>query len=158
MNTGISSSRYATALLRYVDETGNGQAVYDQILQILKDPDSMPRRLEPDLARFVKLLVKNKRMEYVKQIFHRYMEMYNASRGRRLVTLKTAVPAPDLCKQVKDMLQQRLGGEVLLDAEVDPSLIGGFVLIIDDKLLDASVSRQLEEIRRQYMDKNKRIV
>ena len=80
MNTGIISSRYAMALLRYVDETGNGQAVYDQILQILKDPDSMPRRLEPDLARFVKLLVKNKRMEYVKQIFHRYMEMYNSSR------------------------------------------------------------------------------
>ncbi len=158
MNTGIISSRYAMALLRYVDETGNGQAVYDQILQILKDPDSMPRRLEPDLARFVKLLVKNKRMEYVKQIFHRYMEMYNSSRGRRLVTLKTAVPAPDLCKRVKDMLQQRLGGEILLDAEVDPSLIGGFVLIIDDMLLDASVSHQLDEIRRQYMDKNKRIV
>ena len=87
-----------------------------------------------------------------------YMEMYNASRGRRLVTLKTAVPAPDLCEQVKDMLQGRLGGEVVLNAEVDPALIGGFILIIDDKLLDASVSRQLEEIRRQFMDKNKRIV
>jgi F-type H+-transporting ATPase subunit delta len=56
------------------------------------------------------------------------------------------------------MLQGRLGGEVVLNAEVDPALIGGFILIIDDKLLDASVSRQLEEIRRQFMDKNKRIV
>ena len=45
-----------------------------------------------------------------------------------------------------------------MEAEVDPSLIGGFTLSVDDKLLDASVSRQLEEIRRQLMEKNKRIV
>jgi F-type H+-transporting ATPase subunit delta len=158
MNTGIISSRYARALLRYVDETGNGQAVYDQVVQILKSPDSTPRKLQPELTRLVRLLVKNKRMENVRQILHRFTEMYNASRGRRLVTLRTAVPAPELETQVKEMLQERLGGEIILEAEVDPALIGGFILIIDDKLLDASVSSQLEEIRRQFKDKNKRIV
>ena len=158
MNTGIISSRYAKALLRLVDETGNGQAVYDQVRQILKDPDSMPKELEPELSRFVALLVRNKRLEYVKQILHRFTELYDASRGRRLVSLRTAVPAPEMERRIKDLLQARLGGEVILTAEVDPSLIGGFTLTIDDKLLDASVSRQLEEIRRQLMDKNKRIV
>lgn len=158
MNTGIISSRYAKALLRLVDETGNGQAVYDQVRQILKDPDSMPKELEPELSRFVALLVRNKRLEYVKQILHRFTELYDASRGRRLVTLRTAVPAPEMEQRIKDLLQARLGGEVILTTEVDPSLIGGFTLTIDDKLLDASVSRQLEEIRRQLMDKNKRIV
>lgn len=158
MNTGIISSRYAKALLRLVDETGNGQAVYDQVRQILKDPDSMPKELEPELSRFVALLVRNKRLEYVKQILHRFTELYDASRGRRLVSLRTAVPAPEMERRIKDLLQAKLGGEVVLTAEVDPSLIGGFTLTIDDKLLDASVSRQLEEIRRQLMDKNKRIV
>ena len=158
MNTGIISSRYAKALLRLVDETGNGQAVYDQVLRILKDPDSMPPTLEPELARMVELLVENKRLEYVKFILHRFTELYDASRGRRFVTFKTAVPAPEMERKVKDLLLQKLGGEVILKAEVDPSLIGGFILSIDDRLLDASVSRQLEEIRRQLMDKNKRIV
>jgi len=158
MNSGIISSRYAKALLRLVDETGNGKAVYDQVLQILKDPDSMPKELEPELSRFVALLVDNKRLEYVKQILHRFTELYDASRGRRLVTLRTAVPAPEMEQRIKDLLQAKLGGEVVLTAEVDPALIGGFTLTIDDKLLDASVSRQLEEIRRQLMDKNKRIV
>lgn len=158
MNTGIISSRYAKALLRLVDETGNGQAVYDQVLQILKDPDSMPKELEPELSRFVALLIRNKRLEYVKQALHRFTELYDASRGRRLVVFRTAVPAPEMERRIKDLLQARLGGEVVLTAEVDPSLIGGFTLTIDDKLLDASVSRQLEEIRRQLMDKNKRIV
>ena len=61
-------------------------------------------------------------------------------------------------KRIKELLQQRLDGEVVMDAEVDPSLIGGFTLTVDDKLLDASVSHQLDEIRRQLMEKNKRIV
>ena len=158
MNTGIISSRYATALLRLVDETGNGEAVYGQVVRILKDPDSMPRKLEPELSHLVGLLVKNKRLENVKLILHRFTELYNASRGRRLVTLKTAVPAPELEQRVKGLLQERFTGEIVLESEVDPALIGGFILTIDDKLLDASVSRQLEEIRRQYIEKNKRIV
>ena len=158
MNIGIISSRYAMALLRLVDETGHGEAVYAQAVQVLKDPDSTPRRLEPELSRLVALLVKNKRIEYVKLILHRFTELYNASRGRRLVTLKTAVPAPEMQQRIRDLLQERVGGEIVLDAVVDPSLIGGFTLTVDDKLLDASVSHQLEEIRRELLDKNKRIV
>ena len=158
MNTGIISSRYARALLRLVDETGNGEAVYGQVVQILKNPDSMPPKLEPELSRLVTVLVHNKRLDYVKFVLHRFTVLYNASRGRRLVTLQTAVPAPELQKRIKDLLQERFGGEIVLDAEVDPDIIGGFKLTIDDKLLDASVSHQLDEIRRQLMEKNKRIV
>ena len=158
MNTGIISSRYATALLRLVDETGNGEAVYAQVNQILKDHDSVPKKLEPELSRLVQLLVENNRLEYVRFILHRFTELYNASRGRRLAILKPAVPAPEMEKRIKELLQQRLDGEVVMDAEVDPSLIGGFTLTVDDKLLDASVSHQLDEIRRQLMEKNKRIV
>jgi F-type H+-transporting ATPase subunit delta len=158
MNTGIISSRYAKALLRLVDETGNGEAVYAQVTKILKDHDSVPKKLEPELSRLVTLLVENKRLEYVRFILHRFTELYNASRGRRLATLRTAVPAPEMQQRVKELLQERMDGEIVLDAEVDPSLIGGFTLTVDDKLLDASVSHQLEEIRRQLMEKNKRIV
>lgn len=158
MNTGIISSRYAKALLRLVDETGNGDAVYAQVLQILKEPDSMPGRLEPEISRLVTLLVTNNRISHVKFILHRFIEMYNASRGRHVAMLKTAVSSPELEKRIKDLLQDRLGGEIILHTETDPSIIGGFTLNVDDRLLDASVSSQLEEIRRQLIDKNRRIV
>ena len=158
MNTGIISSRYATALLRLVDETGNGEAVYEQVSRILADPDSIPAELEPELAKLVTLLVRNNRMEHARFILHRFIELYDKSRGRRHVTLRTAVPAPEMESKIEQMLKERLGGEILLDSEVDPSLIGGFVLTVDDKRLDASVSTQLKEIRRELSDKNKRIV
>ena len=158
MNTGIISSRYAKALLKLVDETGNGEAVYEQVRQTLLNPDAMPSEWEPELQKFVSLLVENKRTEYVKYIFHTFLDMYNASRGRKLAYLKTAVPAPYLEDKLKALLEEKFGGEVLLQTSVDPGLIGGFVLTIDDQMLDASVSRQIEEIRRQFLDKNKRIV
>lgn len=158
MNSGIISSRYAKSLLRFTDETGNGEAVYTQVLQILKDPDSMPAVLEPELQKFIQLLVRNGRIDGVKQMLTTFTRLYNTSRGRRIAHLVTAVPAGELEIKVKSLLESRLGGEIVLDSGVDPSIIGGFVLTVDDYLLDASVSRQLEEIRRQFMDKNKRIV
>ena len=45
-----------------------------------------------------------------------------------------------------------------ITAVVDPSLIGGFVFDLGDEILDASVSSQLEKIRRAFIDKNRRIV
>ena len=158
MNAGIISSRYAKALLMLVDETGRGEEVYRQVEEILKNPDSVPPVLEPELSKLVTLLVKNNRMEYARPILHRFMVLYDESRGRRHVTLRTAAPAPEMEQKIKEMLHERLGGDIVIESEVDPSLIGGFTLTVDDKLLDASVSRQLEEVRRQLMAKNKRIV
>ncbi|MBQ3975977.1 MAG: F0F1 ATP synthase subunit delta [Bacteroidales bacterium] len=45
-----------------------------------------------------------------------------------------------------------------LNVKLDPSLIGGFRLVVDDLLLDASVSSQLEKLRRQFIEKTSRIV
>ena len=42
MNTGIIATRYATALLKLVDETGFGSAVVDQVRIIEKALDELP--------------------------------------------------------------------------------------------------------------------
>ena len=70
-----------------------------------------------------------------------------------------AVPPPEsLLEQLKAMVRERTGSEALIEVEVDPSLIGGFVFDIDDAMIDKSVSRQLELIREQFIEKNRRIV
>lgn len=158
MNTGAISSRYAKALLKLVDETGNGEAVYNQVRQILTNPDTMPSVLEPELQNFVQLLVRNKRVESVKFIFRSFLKMYNTSRNRKIAHLTTAVPVPNLENQLKELLEKKTGSEIIFESSVDPSIIGGFVLTIDDSLLDASVSRQIEELRRQFVEKNNRLV
>ena len=38
-------------------------------------------------------------------------------------------------------------GEIELTQEVDPSMIGGFILQYDDKMIDSSVSRRLTALK-----------
>lgn len=157
MDTGIIAKRYATALLKYVDETGNGPQVYEQVKSLLADPDSaMP--LCPELESFTALLIKNGRVSDVKLIFSSFIRLYDESRCIHKVHLVTAVDSPQIREKVLSFVQETVGGQIRMTTEVDPGIIGGFVLEIDDCKLDTSVSRQLEDIRRQLIEKNKRIV
>ena len=158
MNAGVIARRYATTLLKYVAETGRGEEVYAQMKGLLKDPDSAPKPLCEDLEKFVGLLVRNGRMPMVRRIFLSFLQQYEARAGIHIARLKTAVDSPELQEKLQRVLAEKIGGTVEFTTEVDPSLIGGFVLEVDDRRLDASVSRQLADIRRKMIEKNKRIV
>ena len=158
MNTGIISSRYATALLRYVQETGGGERVCAQVRRLLDRPEQDPGPLEPELERFIQLLVRNGRIGDVRFILHSFIEMYYRSRGVRVARLTTVVASEELERKLHGMLSKQLGCEVLIETKVDPALLGGFTLEVGDYLLDASVRRQIETIRRQFVIQNNRIV
>ena len=155
MDGGIISSRYATALLKLVAETGRGQAVYEQVEQMLADPDSIPQPLEPDLEKFVALLVQRGRTEYLKPCLISFVRKYREQQGIRVAHLVTAVEAPGLEQRIRNLFKDC---QLEFDSRIDPSIIGGFVLTVDDVRIDASVSRQLETIRKEFVEKNLRIV
>ncbi|MCQ2151040.1 MAG: F0F1 ATP synthase subunit delta [Bacteroidales bacterium] len=159
MNTGVISSRYARALLKYVTESGHGEQVYQQACALLKDPDAaMSAPLEPELERFMALLVENGREDLVKLMLTSFVRMYRESAGILMAHLVTVVPAPEVEAKLRSLLESRTGCRVILDSSVDPSLIGGFTLELGDYMLDASVSRQIETIRRQFIIYNNRLV
>ena len=154
MNSGVISSRYARALLLLTEESGRGEQVFLQARQLLKDPSTVPQPLEPDLARLSALLARNGRGELLRQILVDYIRLWCRSTGTKLVHLTTAVEAPELPGKIESLL----GGKVYMDVEVDPSIEGGFTVILDDIMLDASVKGQIERIKRQFIERNQRIV
>lgn len=159
MNTGVISSRYAKALLKLVNETGGGEKVCEQVRILLEDPDKISSmELCDELQKFVALMVRNGRTQYLRMALTTFLSIYKDSRNIHTAHLTTAVPAPSLEKRLSDMVREKTGGEVELHSKVDPDLIGGFIFEIDDYLVDASVSRKIEEIRRQFIDRNNRIV
>lgn len=158
MNTGVISRRYATALLKYVTESGHGEQVYAQVKALLSDPDSAPQPLSEDLQKFTALLVRNGRIELVKLIFSSFLRQYEAQAGIHVARLRMAVDSPALQEKLRAFVREKIGGTVEFTTEVDPGLIGGFVLEVDGCRMDASVARQLGDIRKQWMDKNNRIV
>lgn len=206
MNTGIIATRYATALLKLVEETGSGELVAAQVQVIEKALDEVPdfRRAVDDpavaavqkislfeaalkdsmaqeLHKFLELLIRNGRIGDVRLVLTTFVTEYYRSRHIKRARLVVADPAlldpeptpsdpvpvegslrqaqrPALESSLRDLVEKQTGCKLILKTEVNPSLIGGFVFEVEDTVLDASVSRQLDFIRHQFIEKNRRIV
>ncbi|MBQ6286270.1 MAG: ATP synthase F1 subunit delta [Bacteroidales bacterium] len=191
MSTGIIASRYATALLKLVDETGGDEAVVRQVHVLQEALDKVPElrrvvddanvvssdqklslfqtvvseeEMAPELRKFLELLIRNGRISDCRLIFNSFLSLYYKSRGivrGRLVfpsASDMASAGAGLEAKVSALIEARTGKKLLLTTLVDESLIGGFVLEVEDQLLDASVSHQLEMIKRQFIERNRRIV
>jgi len=159
MNTGIMATRYAKALLLYCEESGNGEKVCSQVRELLRNPDVSSLKLEPELERFVALVSKRGRMQYIRFMLSSFVAMYLRSKGIKLARLVTSSPVPGLEERVKAMLHSQFNCEIRLESEVDPGLLGGFLIIVDDEyMLDASIKNQIDTIRRQFIIQNNRIV
>ena len=159
MNTGIISQRYATAFLRYTQERGSAQRVCEQVRSLLADPHGFESGLDEDLELFIAFLKRKSRLSEVRFILNSYVSLYYKSIGVMLAKLTSArevdsATVQSLCK----VLEEHFRCKVNMSFEVDPSLIGGFVVQVGDYLLDASVKNQIETIRRQFVVQNNRIV
>ena len=67
-------------------------------------------------------------------------------------------PAPQLKEALEIYMQKKTGAVVQLEESIDESLIGGFILQVDDLRMDASVATQLRVLRRELIDDRNRIV
>lgn len=103
---------------------------------------------------FNKLLVQKGRENILPEIINAYIEQYNHIKGIHKVKLTTAQPISD---DLKTALQQKIKADaslenIQLQTIVNEELIGGFVLEFDNKLVDASVIRDLKDIQRQFQN------
>ena len=73
-----------------------------------------------------------------------------------LAYAKARGKADQVCLEMKRLSDSFIS--LVLDTQVDPKLIGGFILQIGDRRLDASVATQLKSFEQQFIAKNRRIV
>ena len=103
---------------------------------------------------FTKLLVVKGRESDLHEIANSFIAQYNSLKGIHIVTLTTAVEISDDLKksiQAKANTATPVGSTVELETKVNADLIGGFVLEFDNKSVDASVQRDLKDIRKQFL-------
>ncbi len=101
---------------------------------------------------FIDLLVNKGREFYLPEIVDAFTAQYKELKNIRTVNLTTAVAIDDNLKKVifEKVAASVQDGHVELNTLVDESLIGGFTLEIEDKLFDASIRRDLTDIRNQF--------
>lgn len=109
-------------------------------------------KLSPLSNAFIELLIKKGREFFLGEMAESYISQYKAMKHIHDVSLTTAVKISDeLSQAIKDKVASSLkGGIIDLKLKVDETIIGGFVLEAGDKLFDASIIRDLKDIKNQF--------
>jgi len=101
---------------------------------------------------FLLLITENKRENYLQGIFRNLEDLYRREEGIKSAILTSAQPLNEtLVLQIQKVLETEFNAKVELSQKVDSKLIGGFVLRVDDKQYDSSLSTQLKKIKEQLL-------
>jgi F-type H+-transporting ATPase subunit delta len=170
-------TRYAKSLLDLAVEKGQLEAVHGdmlylqrltkesrEFLNLLRSPvvkaDTKARTIAAvtrgkisDLTTaFLNLMIGKARESALPEIISAFITQYKDFKGIRTVKLTTAAPVSNEVKSaILEKVKKEEGIQTLeLQETIDPNIIGGFVLQIGDKLVDASISYDLKNVARQF--------
>lgn len=140
-------------LSRLVQETAFRQAMESPKLPQAEKfafLDQHVTNARPLARQLTKLLVMKRRISILPELADAFQLLVDAHRGLEHVNLVTAVPLePEDEVALKARLEAYTGKQVALTTEVDPTIIGGVVIRIGDKLIDGSTQGRLQALRRQ---------
>ncbi len=104
---------------------------------------------------FFDLLAKKGRESELPEITTAFLQQYKKYKKISEIKLTTASPMSESAlNTIKATLLQSdaTDQEVEITTDVDPDLIGGFVIEMEDKLYDASIAHKLRGVRKQFLD------
>lgn len=184
MNESLIAGRYAKALLEEALERGEAERLYPLMkhlgstlrplsseLVVVGNPTIADRvresfvvgcvGCEPPalMERFVRLVFAHRRERFLGDMARAYVVLYRKARGIVLVRITSAVPLDEATRErVAEVVRGHYGREIEMVCEENKELLGGFVLRVDGKVLDASVRSRIDRIRQQFISKNRSIV
>ncbi|MDR2620961.1 MAG: F0F1 ATP synthase subunit delta [Dysgonamonadaceae bacterium] len=178
MNAGIISTRYAKAIFQYARARGDEERLYTEmktlseqftalplLKKVLEDPTvssaekmkvlitAVGKTPSDAYQQAVRLVIKNERGHYMQQIAWVYDKVFRKEKNRTIIKLTTTQPAgEDTQKALIDLIIKDKDKQVDFAAKIDESIVGGFILEIEDLRLDASVKNQLNKLRRELIE------
>jgi len=135
-----------------------------QLMALLQDPripfDAKQSLLQKGLGEIhplvfnlAFLLVSKGILSRSRDIFQQYNNLLDAYRGVERAKVTTALP---LDSEEKEVVSRRLGEivdrKVVIDGQVDPSILGGFIARIRDTLIDGSIRQKLETLKKNLVE------
>lgn len=175
MDIGVISVRYARALLKSSVEAKIEEQVYREMAAIAKSYLEVPALRHtidnPMLANekkqqllqtaaggqvsdltkgFICLVLKEGRANVMQFMANSFVTLYRQHKNVISGKLVTAAPvSADTEQRMKQMVMSKTNGKVEFETEVNPEIIGGFILEYDTYRMDASVKSKLNTILSQ---------
>ena len=178
INSSKVAKRYAKALLDYSIEKHEEDNFFQEIsslVEVVRENPDLRALLHSPIVRMeikhkvlqevfsqrsailnllIEILVENKRVSDLYDIAREYVIQYNRYKGKTTAYLTTAV---ELSESLKAQFVQKAialsgGKKITLESRVEPQLIGGFILRIDDLQYNASIAHKLYGIKEQLSE------
>jgi F-type H+-transporting ATPase subunit delta len=105
-------------------------------------------QLTDSLQNLLKLLADRQRIAMLDAVLMRFLELYRQLRDITLAKVTSATPLSDDQQAELNKKVQAIAGSkaVEFDLKVDPALIGGFVVSLDSRVIDASLAGQVRRL------------
>jgi F-type H+-transporting ATPase subunit delta len=171
------AARYARALLELANKDGQAEPVREELKGLaevlntsapfaaaIADPGvseatrhdlltkAFAGRVSPLMLNFLGLVNSKGRLGLLREIIEAYDDLLEEQLGNVEVDVTVAQRlSGDQLETVRQRVSTAIGRNAVVHQYVDESIIGGLVLRVQDKLIDASVKHQLETIRRQML-------
>ncbi|MBN2166656.1 MAG: ATP synthase F1 subunit delta [Marinilabiliaceae bacterium] len=178
MNHSLIAVRYAQALFKIAREKGLENQIHDNMNLINKtlnessdlklfllspiQKNSEKKRVLTTLfqqfiheisLKFLDLIVTKKRENFLQQIIIDYDTLYKQSRNIKSVIFITAVKLNEnIVPEIKAIIEKAFESTIELTLKVDEQLLGGFVITVDGKLLDASIAHKLLNLKKKLLN------
>ena len=170
------ASRYAKSLIDLAQEQNNLEAINNdmnfflhtlkanpQLKAVLGNPiisqakkiailsDLFLGKVDKLSISFFNIMVNKGRGEVLFATAQEFNNQYNIIKHITKATVVSATALSEANKnKLLDEVKAAVGGEVILDAKTDPSLIGGFVLTVGDKQVDTSIANSLKKLKKDF--------
>jgi len=100
-------------------------------------------------------VLENKRESYIAGITRVFNDFYKTEKGITTATLTITSPLKESVKKtIIEAIKKTFTSNVELIEHVNPEIMGGFVLRIDDLQYDASVTTQLNKLKKELLNTN----
>ncbi len=178
MNDSIIIRRYARALFKLGKENNRLETYYHQmkglqtvvsrednfsflldnpIITISKKKNIFDQlfsgKVHQDILNFLKLLITKNREMYLENIIRAFLDMYQVHANIQKVELTAAIEFDEeILAQIRSLVDHKTGKSSEIETKQEKELIGGFILRIGDKQLDASIQGKLKSIKKQLLN------
>jgi F-type H+-transporting ATPase subunit delta len=114
--------------------------------------DMLSDRVSGPVLNLVQLMLRRGRIEELPRVASEFRRLDDDRQGIVHATVTSAAElTQDEIRELTARLERSTGGRVALDVEVDPSLLGGLVVRVGDRMIDGSVRGRLERLRNQLL-------
>lgn len=104
-------------------------------------------KLDPITANFLGVLAQNRRLAELGPITRAFASLWATQRGETTAQVTSAHPLDDnQIAALKDVLRARTQRDIIIEPNVDPSILGGLIVKIGSQMIDSSIRTKLNTL------------